>query len=254
MKRGLYILLPLALLFSGCSRSRSDTPARPVTLDKGQAEKTIKEIEQDRVNSEEWLRSSPTSYFAAVDRIDFDKKNMLTIGRASDNDLQLNDTDIEPHHLRIAVDGDRFRVECIDAKARFAVKEEMKREAIVDPSFIQVGRLRLRLSHQRFPAVIVFDPNRLRADHHKKIFYFPIDLSYRFELPSKRHPKPEATVIMSTRGNQRKAERVGWVDFLVGDNACRLEAVRLLEACTRGQPLETKTMYVQAKWAPGETT
>jgi hypothetical protein len=34
----------------------------------------------------------------------------------------------------------------------------MKREATVGPSSIQVGRFMLRLSHQHFPAIIVFDP------------------------------------------------------------------------------------------------
>jgi len=109
------------------------------------------------------------------------------------------------------------------------VKDEAKREAIVEPSYIQVGRFRLRLSHQRFPALIVFDPKRLQLDPHKLIAYFPIDLAYRYELPLQRYPKPEQTIIMSTRGNRRKAERVGWVDFFVGEVPCRLEAVRLLE-------------------------
>ena len=64
--------------------------------------------------------------------------------------MQLNDADIAPHHLRITVDGDRFRVEAIDAKARFLVRQAETREAVVDPSMIQVGRFGLRLSHQRF--------------------------------------------------------------------------------------------------------
>ena len=34
---------------------------------------------------------------------------------------------------------------------------------------------------------------------------------------------------MSTRGNQRRAERVGWFEFMVGQTPARLEAVRLLE-------------------------
>jgi uncharacterized protein (DUF1684 family) len=223
MKKALFILFPLVLVLSGCTRSRSDAPAQPAKLDKAQTEKIIKEIEKDRADSEEWLRSSPTSYFAAIDRINFDRKNVLMVGRAADNDVRLNDADIEPHHLRITVEGDRFRVEAIDVKARFLVKQEEKREATVDPSTIQ------RLSHQRFPALIVFDPKSLQSEHHKRINYFPINLSYRYELPLKRHPNPEETIIMSTRGNQRKAQRVGWVDFLVGDTPCRLEAVRLLE-------------------------
>jgi uncharacterized protein len=229
MKKALFLLFPLLLALSGCARSRSDAPAQPAKLDTAQAGKIIKEIEKDRTDSEEWLRSSPTSYFAAIDRIDFDKKNALTVGRAADNDVRLDDVDIEPHHLRITVDGDRFRVEGVDAKALFLVTQEKKREATVDPSMIQVGRFGLRLSHQRFPALIVFDPKGLQREHHKGMNYFPINLSYRYELPLKRYPNPEEIIIMSTRGNQRKAQRVGWVDFLVGDTPCRLEATHLME-------------------------
>jgi hypothetical protein len=36
-------------------------------------------------------------------------------------------------------------------------------------------------------------------------------------------------MIQSTRGNQRRAVRVGWFDFMVADTPCRLEVVRLLE-------------------------
>jgi uncharacterized protein (DUF1684 family) len=48
-------------------------------------------------------------------------------------------------------------------------------------------------------------------------------------LPLTRNPSPDTLVIMSTRGNQRRAERVGWFDFMVGKQAVRLEATRLLE-------------------------
>ncbi len=209
--------------------SRSGAPARPVRLDSGAAEKVVKEIEQERAENSEWLRTSPTSYLAAVDRIDFGEKKMLTVGSAPDNDLQLLADDIEPHHLRISVEGDRFRIECVDAKARFKIKNEAMREAIVEPSYIQAGRFTLRLSHQRFPALVVFDPQSPWLKQYKGLTYFPIELSYRYELPLRLYPNPEKTIIMSTRGNRRSAERVGWVDFLVGATPCRLEATRLLE-------------------------
>jgi uncharacterized protein (DUF1684 family) len=227
MRQRLYVLFSLLLIFSACSRS--EAPSHPVKLGKTEAEKVIEQIEKQRVEEEKWLRDSPTSYFAAIARIDFDRGTTLTVGRAADNDVRLDDAVIQPHHLRVTVEGDRFRVECIDANAHFLVKEELKRDAIVGPSYIQVGRFRLRLSHQRFPALIVFDPNNPKREHNKKINYFPIDLSYRYELPLKRHPKPEKTIILSTRGNRRSAERIGWVDFLVGDTPCRLYAVHLLE-------------------------
>jgi uncharacterized protein (DUF1684 family) len=95
----------------------------------------------------------------------------------------------------------------------------------------------LRLSHQQFPAVIVFDPQSPRFKEYKGIDYFPVDLSYRYELPLQRDPKAEKFIILSTRGNKRSAERVGWFEFLVGSQKCRLEATRLLEPGTSSDTL-----------------
>ncbi len=225
-------LLPIVLMFLDCTGTRS------IKLDKAAAEAAIREIEKERTNNREWLRSSPMSYLAAIDRIDFNEKRFLTAGSAADNDVRLAAADIEPHHLRITVNGDVFHIEGIDAGARFKIKDELKREATVDPSPIQVGRFTLRLSHQRFPAIIVFDPQSPRFREYKDLAYFPIDLSYRYELPLRRNPKPEKIIIMSTRGNRRSAERVGWVDFWVGDTACRLEVTRLLEPGSGENELE----------------
>ncbi len=122
-----------------------------------------------------------------------------------------------------------FESSAIDAKAGFKVKEEIKRTATLDPSNIQIGRFQLRLSHQRYPAIIVFDPQSPRMKEYKGIEYFPVDLSYRYELPLTRIPIPEKIIIVSTRGSRRSAERVGWFDFLVGKTPCRLEATHLLE-------------------------
>ncbi|HTY64438.1 MAG TPA: DUF1684 domain-containing protein [Acidobacteriota bacterium] len=226
MNRVLVYCALLVLTLTGCSRSRT---TGPVKLDKTTADAIIKEIDKDRAETREWLRSNPISYLAAVDRIDFGEKSALTVGKADDNNVRLSDADIEPHHLRIAVDGDRFRVEAIDAKAGFKVKDELKREAVLNPTSIQVGRFHLRLSHQRYPAIIVFDPQSPRMKEYKGIEYFPVDLSYRYELPLARNPNAEKIIILSTRGNRRSAERVGWLDFVVDKTPCRLEATRLLE-------------------------
>jgi uncharacterized protein (DUF1684 family) len=43
------------------------------------------------------------------------------------------------------------------------------------------------------------------------------------------NPKPDTVIIMSTRGNARRALRVGWFDFAIAGKPCRLEANRLLE-------------------------
>ena len=204
-------------------------PARPVKLANAAAGAVVKEIEKDRADTEKWFRTDPTSYLATIDRRDFAEKKTLTVGRAADNDVRLDDPNVAPHHLRVTVDGDRFRVESVDRQARFKIKDKEKREATVDPSSIQIVRLMLRLSHQRFPAIIVFDPKSPHFKEYKGLKYFAIDLAYRYELPLATNPKPETVVIMSTRGSQRRAERVGWFDFMVRETPCRLEATRLLE-------------------------
>jgi uncharacterized protein (DUF1684 family) len=218
------LLLPLILAAAAAAE-----PARPVKLEKAAADTVLKEIQKDRTDTEAWLRSDITSYLATVDRQDFGTKKILTIGRAADNDLRIDDGAVMPHHLRVAVEGDRFRVQAVDPGAHFTVGTEDKREAVVDPSSVRVGRFQLRLSHQSYPGIIVFDPKSPRFKAYKGLKYFPADLAYRYELPLTANPKPETMVILSTRGNQRNAQRVGWFDFVVGGTPVRLEAVRLLE-------------------------
>lgn len=207
----------------------ADGPARPVRLTKIAAAAARKDIAQDREDTQKWLKSDATSYLATIDRRDFERKRTLTLGQAPDNDLRLDDPTVSAHHLRVTVDGDRFRVECVDPAARFGVGNRALRETTVDPSNIRVGRFLVRLSHQRFPAVIVFDPKSPRYKEYKGLKYFPIDLNYRFELPLTPNPKSETVVIMSTRGSRRQAQKVGWFEFMVGETPSRLEAVRLLE-------------------------
>jgi uncharacterized protein (DUF1684 family) len=204
-------------------------PARPVRLDKAAADAVVKEILKERAETEAWLRGDITSYLATVDRKDFGTRKTLTVGRAADNDVRIDDAEVSAHHLRVTVDGDKFRVEAVDNGAQFAAGGPPIREAVVDPSAIRVGRFQLRLSHQRFPGIIVFDPRSPRFKEYKGLKYFPVDLAFRYELPLTPNPKPETIVILSTRGNQRNAQRVGWFDFLVGTTPVRLEAVRLLE-------------------------
>jgi uncharacterized protein len=211
-------------------------PAQPVKLSAADAAKVLKEIEQDRSDTQKWLQSDPTSYLATIDRRDFEQKKTLSVGRAADNDLRIDDGAVLAHHIKVTVDDDRFHVVAIDQDARFKIPGEKDaktwkdtRDATVDPSSIQIGRFLLRLSHQRFPAIIVFDPQSPRFKLYKGLKYFPPDLSYRYELSLTRNPKPETTVIMSTRGNQRRADKVGWFDFVVGTTPVRLEVVRLLE-------------------------
>jgi len=209
--------------------SGADAPARPVTLTKAAEEAARRDIARDRDETQKWLRTDPTSYLATIHRRDFEQRKTLSLGRAADNEVRIDDPTVSAHHLRVTVDGDRFRVEAVDAGARFGVGDELKREAQLEPSNIKVGRFVVRLSHQRFPAIIVFDPTSPRFKEYTGLRYFPIDLTYRFEVPLTPPARSETMIIMSTRGSRRRAERVGWFEFMVGETPGRLEAVRLLE-------------------------
>jgi len=186
-------------------------------------------LNQERRETEEWLKSSPTSYLATIAREDFGGRTSLSVGRGEDNDLQIEDTSLAVHHLRVTVVGDSFRVETLDAGASFKWGKESMTAATVPPGRISAGRFLMRLSHQRFPAIIVYDPASPRFSEYKGLKYFPFRPEFRFVIPLERAEHPDTVVILSTRGNRRSGLRVGWFVFRVGDEECRLEATRLLE-------------------------
>jgi hypothetical protein len=204
-------------------------PRRPAGMSAAEADRLLKSYAEDRAETEQWLKSSPTSYLATVQRRDFENRASLTVGSAAGNDVRIEGPGVRPRHLRITVVGDSFRVETLDRGARFQVKVAEMTSATLPPGSIQVGRFSLRLSHQRFPAIIVFDPRSPRFKLYKGMRFFPPDLSYRVVAALTHSPKPDTVVILSTRGNQRRAVRVGWFDFRVKGTPCRLEATRLLE-------------------------
>jgi uncharacterized protein (DUF1684 family) len=204
----------------------ADGPAR---LGRADADAAIKAILKDRADTEAWLRADPTSYLAAVARTNFEGRRSVTVGRAADNDVRLDSPEIAAHHLRVTVQGPQFQVQAVDPSARFTSDRKTMREAVVAPSKIGVGRFVLRLSHQNFPAIIVFDPKSPRFKEYKGIKYFPVDLSYRYEAALVPNPKMERVTIMSTQGTPRKAVRAGWFDLMIGGRRVRLEADRLLE-------------------------
>jgi uncharacterized protein (DUF1684 family) len=209
----------------GCGQ-RDDGGAK---LSAAEADTLLRFYAKDRAETEEWLKSKPTSYLATILRQDFGQRASLTVGSAADNDVRIDDPGVKPRHLRVTVTGDSFRVETVDPGALFKAKEVDTTAATLPPGSIQVGRFSLRLSHQRYPAIIVFDPQSPRFQLYKGIQYFPPDLSYRIVAALTPNPKADTTIILSTRGNQRRAVRVGWFDFKVKGKACRLEATRLLE-------------------------
>ena len=183
----------------------------------------------DREATEKALREGATSYLAAVGRTDFEDKASLVVGGAGDCDLRLDDPELAPHHLRVTVVGDSFHVEAMEDSAHFMVRGESLRSANLPPGTLRVGRFSVRLSHQRFPALIVFDPKSPQFARYHGLEWYPVDLDYRFVAPLTPNPHPDTTIIMSTRGNARRAVLAGWFDLLVKGKPVRLEAHRLLE-------------------------
>ena len=217
----------LALLVA--ARASAPTPAAPVSLSPAARDSLTQALLQGRAETAEYLKSSPSSYFAAVQRVDFGNSTALTVGRAADNSVRVDDPEMPEHAVLVVVEGDSFRVVASSPEVTFRANKLEYREAVLPPSAIQIGRWTVRLSHQRFPALIVFDPKSPHyAEYHGQDWY-PPDFSYRFEAAMTPNPKPDTTIIQSTRGNLRRAVRVGWFDLKVHGKAVRLEAHRLLE-------------------------
>ena len=227
------VVLLLLLLSAGgpispamAARQRAEAP---VQLSAAEGDSLLKAYAAYRAGSEKSLKEDPTSYLAAVGRTDFGEKPALVLGRATDCDLRVDDPELAAHHLRVTVAGDSFHVEAVDDTAHFRVRGEPLRDAILPPSFVRVGRFNVRLSHQRFPALIVFDPQSPHYAEYHGLAWYPVDLDCRFVAPLTPNPRADTTIIMSTRGNARRAVLAGWFDLLVKGKPVRLEAHRLLE-------------------------
>ncbi len=222
------VTLATAIALAAAVAPTSDLPG-PVSLTRSQADSVRHAIEKERDDTRKWLKSAPTSYLATVQRVEFLFNDRLLVGRSAENAVTLGDSTLHDHHLVVGVVGDSFHVEAADDSARFKVKDVEMRRATLGPTNISVGRFTLRLSHQRYPAIIVFDPLSPRLKTYKGIDYYPVDLAWRYVLPLTPSPHLDTLIIVSTRGFQRRAVRLGWFDFSAGGVPCRLEADRLLE-------------------------
>ena len=230
MSRGLAIVLAGLVVMTAASCGKGPTAKSPPPLTAAEKDSLLKQYAKDRSDTEEWLKTSPTSYLATVERRDFGGQTSMTVGSAIDNDVRIDGSGVKPHHLRVTVVGDSFEVKAVDHGATFTAKDSVPiTSAILPPSGIHVARFALRLSHQRYPAIIVFDPKSPRYADYKGMQYFPPDLDYHIVAELTANAHPDTTIILSTRGNQRRAVREGWFDFKVKGQPARLEAVRLLE-------------------------
>ena len=221
--------LVLAALLTATTPAMAPVGVTPVQLTSAEHDSLLKASAKDREATANWLKTAPTSYLATIQRVDFDGRTKLVIGSAADCDVRMPAGSVAAHALSVAVAGDSFHVAALDDTTTFAWKDLAFHEATLPPTGISLGRFALRLSHQRFPAIIVFDPQSPRfADYHG-VDYFAWDPAYRFVVSLRPDLKADTTIIMSTRGNARRALRVGWFDLQIGGHTVSLEAHRLLE-------------------------
>lgn len=167
------------------------------------------------------------SPYAAVARRDF-QGVPLVLGSAPDVDLRLEG--VSPHHVRIAVDGGGFRAEALDEGATVEVQGKQVREARLEAgATFGVGRYTVRLSHQNFPALVLLDSQSPQLRDGPPPRWFPPDPAFRVVARLERDPSPRVEVVLSTRGNARRARRLGRLVFDLGGRKQQLTALRLLE-------------------------
>jgi len=205
------------------------TATRPVSLTAEEAAVITAEIHRRRAEAERWLQTDPTSYLATTERHDFERRVVLTVGSGSAADVRIDDPALHPQHLTVTALEDGFRIEAAAPAATFKIGDTVVRQGVLSSGFVELGRYRLRLSHQGFPAIVVLDREKVRLAGVVRPRYFPVDLSYRYVVPLTAAARAEPVVILSTRGHQRRALRAGWFDLEIAGTSCRVEAVRLLE-------------------------
>jgi len=148
------------------------------------------------------------------------------VGSAADADLQLEG--LQPHHLRIHVEGEKFQLDGLDGDFTPA-GQSATRDARLPAGAIQAGRYTLRLSHQNFPGVVVLDPQNPRLAEGPQPRWFEPAQAFRVRARLQRDEHPREELILSTRGNKRRALRLGVLHFELEGKPQQLTAVRLLE-------------------------
>jgi hypothetical protein len=175
------------------------------------------------------FRDPHRSPYAAALRRDFAGSQPLTLGSGEECDLCLEG--LRPRHARIRVDGDSFLVEALDpdATVEIAPGGPTRRARVPPGARVGLGRYTVRLSHQNFPALVLLDPRSPLLQSGPPPRWFDPDPAFRVIASLGRDPSHREELVVSTRGNRRRAHRIGWLDFEVAGSRGRLVALRLLE-------------------------
>jgi len=173
----------------------------------------IAALKQERERTAASFRDPQTSPLAAVARHEFSGDQPLRFGSAPDDDVQLEG--VPPHALSVKATAGGFA--------------DGAGNALKPGARVPLGRYTLRLSHQNFPAVVVLDPKSARLSTGPFPAWFDPDPAYRVEARLARDRSPREEIILSTRGNRRRALRLGKLEFDLLGRRLELTAVRLLE-------------------------
>lgn len=195
----------------------------PIQLDE---KLDVRQLLEEREATLRNVRDPQRSPYAAVLRYDFEGERPVVIGSAEDADLRLEGA--LPHHLRLRVEHDHFLLESLDGDFT-PVGKEPARAATLPPGAVKLGRYTLRLSHQNFPAVVVLDPQSPALTQGPPPRWFEPSQAFRVRAHLEREPQPREELILSTRGNKRRALRLGRLRFQLEGKELQLTALRLLE-------------------------
>ncbi len=162
------------------------------------------------------FRDPRASPLAAVARHDFAGDRPMTFGSSPDSDVQLEGVPAQAAEVRALADG-------------FELRREGKSEKLGPGAKVPLGRYTLRFSHQNFPGVVVLDPESPRLRSGPFPVWFDPDPAARVEARLVRDGAPREEIVLSTRGNKRRALRLGKLEFVLGGKPQQLTAMRLLE-------------------------
>jgi hypothetical protein len=175
----------------------------------------LKAIRDERLATLNAFADPRRSPYAAIARHDFIGGKPLVVGSAPESDIRLEG--VAPRELEVVVEGDHF----------------LKNGQRLEPGArVEVGRYTLRFSHQNFPAVLVLDresPRLKGPDAGPRPVWFEPDPALCVEAKLVPEAQPREEVVMSTRGNKRRALKLGVLEFTLAGKALRLTALRLLE-------------------------
>ena len=172
----------------------------------------VRSVEERRSASRASLRG-PASVLAAVARHDLPIGAHVTFGPDDDADVRLPGA---ARRVSVEALADAFRVD----------------GAQVGPGQIELGRYRLRLSHQNHPAVVVLDAESPRLGEDIELRWWPVDP--RLRIRARLEPDGGRARIGSTASAERDVERVGRISFAIDGVPARAVVTRLLEPGAQG--------------------